>query len=104
MDRVEEIEIAIASLPPEEYRRLADWFRAREQTLWDDQMDRDSVAGKLEFLFREAENESAQGTIRARRTQRCPNRTGFPKGALSVAQALCRPCGTWVARVTTSRE
>jgi len=36
MDRVEEIEAAIASLPPEEYRRLADWFHAREQTRWDD--------------------------------------------------------------------
>lgn len=63
MDRVEEIEAAIASLPPDEYRRFVDWFRAREQARWDEQIDRDSVAGKLDFLFREAERESEQGQV-----------------------------------------
>ncbi len=64
MDRVEEIESAITNLPPEEYRRLVDWIRAREQTHWDERLDQDSVAGKLDFLFREAEDESAQGLVR----------------------------------------
>ena len=64
MDRVEEIEAAIASLPPEEYQRFVDWFREREQTRWDDRMDQDSAAGKLDFLFREAETESAQRLVR----------------------------------------
>jgi len=64
MDRVEEIEAAINGLPPEEYRRIVQWFRAREQTRWDDQMDRDSCSGKLDFLFGEAESESAQGRLR----------------------------------------
>ncbi len=63
MDRVEEIETAIASLSPEDYRRLADWFRTREQTRWDEQMDQDSAAGKLDFLFREAGHESEQGLV-----------------------------------------
>ncbi len=64
MDRVEEIEVAIQHLPPEEYQRLVQWFRSREQTRWDDQMDKDSSAGKLDFLFEEAERESAQGLLR----------------------------------------
>jgi len=64
MDRVEEIEAAITSLRPEEYRRLVDWIRAQDQTRWDEQMDRDSAAGKLDFLFREAADESAQGLVR----------------------------------------
>jgi hypothetical protein len=64
MDRVEEIEAAIQRLPPEEYKRLAEWFLAREQTRWDEQMDRDSSAGKLDFLFDEADRESAQGLLR----------------------------------------
>ncbi len=34
------------------------------QTRWDEQMDRDSAAGKLDFLFREAESEFAQGLLR----------------------------------------
>jgi len=58
MDRVQEIEAAISNLPPEEYRRLALWFRELEQTRWDEQMDRDSAAGKLDFLFEEAESAS----------------------------------------------
>ena len=64
MDRVEEIETAIAGLAPEEYRRLVQWFRAREQARWDEQMDRDSAAGKLDFLFEEADAESAQAPLR----------------------------------------
>ncbi len=64
MDRVEEIETAITQLPPEEYRRLADWFRTREQARWDEQMDQDSASGKLDFLFSEADGESDQGLVR----------------------------------------
>jgi len=63
MDRVEEIEAAITSLPPEDYRRFLDWFRAKEQSDWDDQTDRDSSSGK-DLLFREGESESAQGLVR----------------------------------------
>ena len=64
MDRVEEIEAAINGLDPEEYQRLVQWFREREHLRWDEQMDRDSSAGKLDFLFEEAERESAQGLVR----------------------------------------
>ena len=64
MDRVQEIEAVINDLPPEEYRRLAQWFLALEQTRWDEQLDRDSSAGKLDFLFEEAANESAQEILR----------------------------------------
>lgn len=64
MDRVEEIEAAITSLPPGDYRRLVDWLRSREQTRWDQQLDQDASTGKLDFLFREGESESAQGLVR----------------------------------------
>jgi len=64
MDRVEEIEAAIEGLPPEEYRRIVQWFRVRKQERWDEQTDRDSSAGKLDFLFEEAESESAKGLLR----------------------------------------
>jgi hypothetical protein len=40
-------------LPPDEYRRLADWFREFEQSRWDAKMDEDSAAGRLDFLFEE---------------------------------------------------
>jgi hypothetical protein len=64
MDRVEEIESAIQALAPSEYMRLVQWFREREQARWDEQMDRDAAAGKLDFLSREAESELAQGVAR----------------------------------------
>ena len=64
MDRVEEIEAAIDGLPSEQYERLAHWFRALEQIRWDERIDRDSAAGKLDFLFEEAATESEQGLLR----------------------------------------
>lgn len=53
MDRVEEIEAAIERLAPDEFRRVAQWLLERDQARWDDQLDADSAAGKLDFLFEE---------------------------------------------------
>jgi hypothetical protein len=64
MRRVEEIEAAIDGLSPEEYQRIVQWFRAREQKRWDDQLDSDSSRGNPDFLFDEAETESAEGHLR----------------------------------------
>jgi len=64
MDRIEEIEAAIDGLSPEDYRRIVEWFRMREQKRGDDQLDADSSSGKLDFLFDEAESESAKGVLR----------------------------------------
>ena len=64
MSRVEEIEAAIDGLPPKDYWRIVQWFRVREQRRWDEQLDADSSAGKLDFLFDEAENESARSLLR----------------------------------------
>jgi len=60
MSRVEEIEAAIDRLPPEEFRRIVQWLIEREQMRWDEQMDRDSASGKLDFLFEEADKESGE--------------------------------------------
>jgi hypothetical protein len=70
MERVEEIEAAINRLSPEEYQRILEWFQAREQWRWDEQMDRDSSNGKLDRLFAEAQDESAQGSLREWPTRR----------------------------------
>ena len=64
MDRVEEIEAAIDSLTQEEYRRIVQWFRVRDQERWDDQLDSDSSTGRLDLVFNEAESESAQDLLR----------------------------------------
>jgi hypothetical protein len=64
MDRVEEIESAIENLPPEDFTRIARWFRDRDHELWDRELDADSASGRLDFLFEEAENESNLGLLR----------------------------------------
>ena len=64
MDRVEEIESAIDGLPPDDYKRVVAWLREREQSRWDEQMDRDSSEGRLDLLFAEAEGESAADLCR----------------------------------------
>jgi hypothetical protein len=64
MERVEEIESMIAALPPDQFRRIAEWVRTLEEKRWDEQMDRDSAAGKLDFLFDEARGEADQGLLR----------------------------------------
>lgn len=64
MDRVEEIEAAINDLPTEDFRRIANWFRERDQSLWDQQLDSDASSGKLDFLFEEIETASQQDLLR----------------------------------------
>jgi len=64
MDRVEEIEAAINDLPPEDFRRIANWFREHDQSLWDQQLDCDASTGKLDFLFEEIETESQEELLR----------------------------------------
>jgi hypothetical protein len=64
MSRVEEIEAAIESLSPEEFRRVTQWLYDREQLQWDEQMDEDSATGRLDFLFDEASKEAEKGLLR----------------------------------------
>jgi len=62
--RVEEIQVAIESLPYQEYIRLRQWFSERDWGKWDRQIEVDSESGKLEFLIEEALNEKAKGILK----------------------------------------
>jgi hypothetical protein len=64
MSSVEEIQSAIVSLAPEEYARLREWFIERDWEQWDQQIEADAQAGKLDFLIAEAMAEQAQGHLR----------------------------------------
>ena len=57
MSTVGEIEQAIERLAPPERAKLAAWLARKEAQDWDAQMDADARAGKLDFLFEEAEAE-----------------------------------------------
>ena len=60
---VEEIKSAIASLSQEDYTRLCDWFSERDWEKWEEEIEKDSSAGKLDFLVKEAVAEKKQGLL-----------------------------------------
>ncbi|MGA2062922.1 MAG: hypothetical protein ABSG67_20810 [Thermoguttaceae bacterium] len=64
MTSIEQIEQAVASLPLDEYRQFRNWFIERDWAAWDQQIEADSISGKLDFLMREAEEEKQQGRLR----------------------------------------
>ena len=61
---VEEIKIAIDSLPEKEYASLWSWFSEKDWEKWDSEIVKDSEAGKLDFLIQEALHEKNRGTLR----------------------------------------
>lgn len=64
MSSVEEIKSAIASLSQEDYERLRDWLSERDWEKWDEEIEKDSAAGKLDFLVKEAVAEKNQGLLK----------------------------------------
>jgi hypothetical protein len=64
MSTVEQIESAILSLPPDDFRRLAEWFAELDQRRWDEQLERDVAAGRLEALAEEALADYQAGRTR----------------------------------------
>jgi hypothetical protein len=54
---VKEIESAIADLPPGEIAELAKWFEEFHAQIWDQQIERDLNAGRLDSLLDEAKQD-----------------------------------------------
>ncbi|MDD5261499.1 MAG: hypothetical protein PHD76_06575 [Methylacidiphilales bacterium] len=61
---MEEIEKAIAELPESEFWKLTDRLINRREDAWDRQIEADAKAGKLDFLFTEADAEAEKGALR----------------------------------------
>jgi len=64
MTKLREIELAIDSLPEEEYGEFRRWFLERDWTKWDRQIEADSASGKLDFLIMEAQEAKVKGTLK----------------------------------------
>ena len=56
---IEEIEAAITNLSPEELARLANWFTEFHWGAWDQELEADVRAGKLDELARQAKEDFA---------------------------------------------
>ena len=58
---VQEIETAIKQLPEHDVWKLADWFTEYKNRLWDEQIEDDVNAGRLDHLIAEAKDEIRRG-------------------------------------------
>ena len=64
MTTLEEIQVAIQSLCPKEVAYLKEWISELDWDNWDREIEKDSDAGKLDFLIDEALAEKAQNQLR----------------------------------------
>lgn len=65
MTTVSEITGAVRQLPRRELARFRKWFAEYDAAAWDQQLDRDVTAGRLDKLAREAEREVRAGRATA---------------------------------------
>lgn len=61
---VQEIESAIAKLSPRELAELSAWFADYHAKVWDQQIEDDLEAGRLDALLDEVDAEIAAGKAR----------------------------------------
>lgn len=54
MSTIEDIERAIKSLTPDDHARLRTWFEEYDAELFDQKLERDAKAGKLDMLIAKA--------------------------------------------------
>jgi len=64
MTKVQEIERAVLTLPKADYSRFRQWFLEEDWKKWDEQLDADVKAGKLDFLAAEALEAKKRGKLR----------------------------------------
>jgi mRNA-degrading endonuclease RelE of RelBE toxin-antitoxin system len=61
MSTVAEIESAIEKLDPKEIRRVGDWLDELRERLFDERIEADAKAGKLDKLMEEAKQDFLAG-------------------------------------------
>lgn len=64
MMQLEQLQTAIEALPQSEFTRLRQWIIEKDWEQWDDQIEADAAAGKLDFLLTEALTAQKRGTLR----------------------------------------
>jgi hypothetical protein len=61
---VEDIERAIAKLPPDQLARFRVWFEEFDSALFDQKIERDARSGKLDRLAEQAVDDLREGRAR----------------------------------------
>ena len=63
MLNVEQLQMEIEALPEKDFARLRRWFAEKDWEQWDIQIEKDSAAGRLDFLLDEASTAKTQKTL-----------------------------------------
>ena len=61
---VEELERAVAELPPEKLAKFEAWFGKFMADAWDKQIEQDAKSGKLDKLFEESMEDFKSGRVK----------------------------------------
>ncbi len=61
---IEDLEKAVATLPPDQLARFRAWFEAFDAARFDEKIERDARAGRLDRLAEQALADYAQGRAR----------------------------------------
>jgi hypothetical protein len=64
MTKLEQIEQSVAALSKEEMKKFAAWFAELQADLWDQQIEADAKAGRLDTLAAKALAEHKAGKTR----------------------------------------
>lgn len=64
MSKINAVRKAIEALSEQEYTQLRQWFSDRDWKKWNQEIEKDSKSGKLDFLIGEALNEKRQGKLK----------------------------------------
>ena len=64
MTKLEDIEKAIAELPPDDLAKLRHWLDQLDARLFDEKIERDAKSGKLDKLIAEARTNHEAGRRR----------------------------------------
>lgn len=64
MSKIDELKVEIEKLPSEQLTELFRWLSEKDWERWDQEIEADSQAGRLDFLVREAREEKATGTLK----------------------------------------
>ena len=64
MTSLAEIKDAIQNLPAADFAEMAQWFNDLQEDLWDQQIEADVAAGRLDFFKEQVARAQAAGTVR----------------------------------------
>jgi hypothetical protein len=61
---IEDLEKAVATLPPDQFAKFRDWFEQFDAARFDQKIERDAKAGKLDRLADQAVDDFRKGHAR----------------------------------------